>query len=91
MIILQIVNYDYHFTSSSSDGDILEDMDQDDIFIFQTMVVATTFNSNNLSISHEMEEGGDLWTNYWCLGCFQYYERHTKIIQEFDELYIGGI
>ncbi len=55
-----MVNCDDHFTSSSSDEDILEDMDQDKLFIFQTMVVATTFNSNDLLISHEMEEGGNL-------------------------------
>jgi hypothetical protein len=91
MILLQIVNCDDNFTSSSSDGDILEDMDQNDLFIFQTIVVATTFNSNDLLISHDMEEGGNLWTNYWCLRCFQYHGRHTNIIQEFDELNIGGI
>jgi hypothetical protein len=47
MILLQRVNRDDHLTSSSSDGDILEDIDQEDLFIFQTMVVATTFNSND--------------------------------------------
>jgi len=91
MILLQIVNHDNHFTSFSSDRDILEDMDQNDLFIFQTIVVATTFNSNDLLISHEMEEGGNLWTDYWCLGCFRYYGRHTNIIQEFNELDIKGI
>jgi hypothetical protein len=34
MILFQIVNRDDHLTSSSSDEDILEDMDQDEPFHF---------------------------------------------------------
>jgi hypothetical protein len=44
------------FTSTSSDEDILKDMDQDDLIIFQMMATMAS-NTNDLFNSHEMEEG----------------------------------
>jgi hypothetical protein len=49
-----------HFTSTSSDEEILEDMDEDDMAIFHYMAIAC--NSHNFFTSHEIEEGvGNLW------------------------------
>jgi hypothetical protein len=44
------------FISTSSNEKILGDMDQDDLMIFQMMLV-TICNFNEFFTSHEMEEG----------------------------------
>jgi len=44
-----------HFTSTSSDEEILEDMDEDNMVIFHCMAIAC--NSHNFFTSHEIEEG----------------------------------
>jgi hypothetical protein len=43
------------FISYSSDEDVLKDMDENDLVIFQLMAMVTS-NSNDLFTSHEMEE-----------------------------------
>jgi hypothetical protein len=77
--------------SSSSDENILGDMDQNDLIIFQMM--AMTFNSNDLFISNEIEggHGAICESNHGSLACFGYYASHIDIIKCFDKLYIGGI
>ncbi len=44
-----------NFTSTSSDEEILEDMDDDNMAIFHWMMIAC--NSHNFFTSHEIEEG----------------------------------
>jgi hypothetical protein len=44
-----------HFTSTSSDEELLEDMDNEDIVIFHCMVVFC--DSHEYFTSHEIEEG----------------------------------
>jgi len=61
MMSFSIFSNNDDFTSSSSDEDILEDMDQYDIVIFQ-MMATTASNTNELFNSHEMEEGA--WSIY---------------------------
>jgi len=43
------------FTFISSDEEILEDMDQDDMVIFHYMIIIS--NSHDFSNSHEIEKG----------------------------------
>jgi hypothetical protein len=50
------------FTSTSSDEEILEDMDEDDLAIFQMMHVNDNF-SNEFFLSHEMEERASQFMN----------------------------
>jgi len=50
------------FTSSSSDGEIVEDMDEDDLAIFQMMDGNDNF-SNKFFLSHEMEEKASQFVN----------------------------
>jgi hypothetical protein len=50
------------FTSTSSDGEILEDMDEDDLAIFQMMHGNDNF-SNEFFFSHEMEERASQFMN----------------------------
>jgi hypothetical protein len=45
-------------TLSSSDEDILVEMDQDDLVIFQMMATMAS-NTNDLFNSHEVEEWGE--------------------------------
>jgi hypothetical protein len=78
-------------SSSSSDENILGDMGQNDLIIFQMMTTMTS-NSFDLFISNEIEGGA--WGNMWIQGslaCFGYYTSHIDIIKGFDKLYIGGI
>jgi hypothetical protein len=49
-------------TSSSSDKDILEDMDQNDLVIFQLMATMAS-NNNDLFNSHKMEERRGQYVN----------------------------
>jgi hypothetical protein len=80
----------FYFIPYSSDEDLnLEDMDQNDLIIFQMTVLAIS-NSNEQVISYEMEERGS-FMDPRCFGCIGYYVHHTNIIQEFDIHYIGGI
>jgi hypothetical protein len=44
-----------HFTSTSSDEQILENMDEDDMAIFHCMAI--NCDSHNFFTSHEIEEG----------------------------------
>jgi hypothetical protein len=44
-----------HFTSTSSDEEVLEDMDEEDMVIFHCMAVP--YNSHEIFTSHEIEEG----------------------------------
>jgi hypothetical protein len=44
-----------HFTSTSSDHQILENMDEDDMAIFHCTGIA--YDSHNFFKSHEIEEG----------------------------------
>ncbi len=50
------------FTSSSSDGEIVEDMDEDDLAMFQMMDGNDNF-SNEFFLSHEMEEKTSQFVN----------------------------
>jgi hypothetical protein len=80
-------------TSSSSDEDILEGMDQNDL-VFCQMMATMASNTNDLFNSHEMEDwgGGSICgPDRWCLVCFGYNVNHINIIQDFNKLYIGGI
>jgi hypothetical protein len=79
----------YDFTSFSSDNDILKNINQNDLVIFQMMAPMVS-NSNDLFTSYEMKEGGEAINgpNCWCLRCLYYNVNHPNIIQEFDELYI---
>jgi hypothetical protein len=67
----------------------LKNINQNDLVIFQMMVLMAS-NSNDLFISYEMKEGGGAiyGLDYWCLKCLWYNVSHINIIQEFDELYI---
>jgi hypothetical protein len=47
----------YDFTSFSSDDDILKNINQNDLVIFQMMTLMVS-NSNELFTSHEMKEWG---------------------------------
>jgi hypothetical protein len=79
--------------SSSSDENILGDMGQNDLIIFQ-MIATMTSNSNDLFIPNEIEEGGHgaiCGSNHGSFPCFGYYTSHIDIIKGFDKLYIGGI
>jgi hypothetical protein len=60
-----------HFTSTSSDEEVLEDMDNEDMAIFHCMVVPC--NSHEFFTFHG-----------WCLKCVEYNSNHTKFVQEFD-------
>jgi hypothetical protein len=44
-----------HFTSTSSDEEVLEDMDEEDMAIFHYMEVP--YNSHEFFTSHEIKEG----------------------------------
>jgi hypothetical protein len=44
-----------HFTSTSSDEEVLEDMDEEDMVIFHCMAIP--YNSHEIFTSHEIEEG----------------------------------
>jgi hypothetical protein len=44
-----------HFTSTSNDEQILENMDEDDLTIFHCMAIAC--DSHNFFTSHEIERG----------------------------------
>jgi len=54
MVLLQVVMV--LFLPQVSNEKILEDMDQDDLMIFQ-MMLTTICNFNEFFTSHEMEEG----------------------------------
>jgi hypothetical protein len=58
-------------TSSSNNEDILEDMDQDDLVIFQMMATMAS-NTNDLFNSYKMEELGgiNMWTQLLVFGMF---------------------
>jgi hypothetical protein len=60
------------------------------------MMAMAASNSNDLFISHEMEElkgraGATFELDHWCSRCLWYIVSHIGIIQEFDEFYIGGV
>jgi hypothetical protein len=61
-----------HFTSTSNDEEILEDMDNEDMAIFHCMVVPC--NSHEFFTSHEIEEG--VGCNGWCLKRVEYNASH---------------
>jgi hypothetical protein len=82
---------DFISYSNSSDEDVLEDMDQNDLVIFQIMMM-TTFNFDDLFISREMEEQQRQFVDpiVRIQDVLWYYAKHTNITQNFDELYIGN-
>jgi hypothetical protein len=52
----------YNFTSVLNDDDILKNINQNDLVIFQMMVLMA-FNSNDLFTSYEMKEGMGQYMN----------------------------
>jgi hypothetical protein len=77
-------------TSSSSHENILENIDQDDLVIFQMMATMAS-NINDLFNSHEMEEGGGQFFNPFVgvrnvLGMMRTITTLFKTLEECDKL-----
>jgi hypothetical protein len=82
----------YNSTSSSSDEDILENMHQDDLLIFQMMATrASTLMIFSIHIRWKNGGGQSMDLTIGVQDVLGTIVSHTSIIQDFDKLYIRRI